>query len=163
MTDLPEATISPCNDCPWRREATRGWLGPFSAEEWIAIVHSDAPVACHQTLNGQKGWDAPGVKQCRGAAIFRENVCKSPRDPSVVTGPLDKESVFAWNDEFLAHHDSPLASWLAEQRDEAEPSVCDLCGEDLSDWSTPGDYVPAQDGVCGRCRAERESPKELGS
>jgi len=48
---LPQATPRPCNDCPWRRKSCAGWLGPF------------------------------GIKQCAGAAVYRANVCKSPRDP----------------------------------------------------------------------------------
>jgi len=120
--ELPPATANPCDDCPWRRVATRGWLGPFSAEEWLQIVHSDIAIACHQTLKGGDGWDQPGVKQCRGAAIFRENRFKSPRDPAVVTGPRDTERVFATNEEFLEHHTSPLADFLVKQREEERAS-----------------------------------------
>lgn len=112
---LPDATPNPCDACPWRRNATRGWLGPFPADDWIAIAQSDEPVACHQTISVSGEW-APGTLQCRGLAIFRENICKSPRNPEVITGPVDRERVFARPQEFLDHHDSPLAEWLEEQR-----------------------------------------------
>lgn len=113
--DLPPAAATPCQGCPWRRTAARGWLGPLTADEWIALVHTDAPIACHETITVSGEW-APGTLQCRGAAIFRENVCKSPRDPAVVTGPVDRRRVFAHNSEFLEHHAGPLADWLADQR-----------------------------------------------
>jgi hypothetical protein len=41
--DYPPAVPEPCNDCPWRRNATPGWLGPHTAEEWIKQAHSDTP------------------------------------------------------------------------------------------------------------------------
>jgi hypothetical protein len=115
MTALPGATDNPCGDCPWRRAATRGWLGPYSAEQWLTIVHSDEPIACHQTITTSGTWD--GALQCRGAAIFRENRFKLPRDPAVVVGPEDRVRVFSTDQEFVEHHHSPLADWLAEQRE----------------------------------------------
>jgi hypothetical protein len=100
--EYPPAVAQPCNDCPWRRVATPGWLGPDTPEGWIESAHSEAVIACHKTLN-RDGW-APGVHQCRGAAIFRENVMKTPRNPTVALGPEDTETVFANNKEFLEHH-----------------------------------------------------------
>ena len=107
---LPEATPSPCNECPWRREAEGGHLGPYSPLDWIKIAHSDSPIACHKTvvvtnpLEGIGDWDHPKIRQCRGAAIFRANVAKTPRNLDVITGPVDKESCFGTNEEFAAHH-----------------------------------------------------------
>lgn len=93
---------TPCNECPWRRISARGWLGPLKAEEWIELVQSDFYVACHKTIkvNGE----VEGTKQCAGAATFRGNVCKSPRDPEIVALPADREKVFASTREFLEHH-----------------------------------------------------------
>lgn len=102
--DLPESTPRPCNDCPWRRVSAPGWLGPYDADEWVALVHSDEPIACHETIVEDEEWG--GAKQCRGAATYRANVCKSPRDPSVAVGPVDREHVFASPVEFKAHHDA---------------------------------------------------------
>jgi hypothetical protein len=100
---LPPATAKPCVECPWRRIAAAGWLGPFSAERWIEIAHSDEAIACHRTIKKSGTWD--GASQCRGAAIFRANMFKLPRDPEVVTGPTDTETVFRDPAEFLAHHE----------------------------------------------------------
>jgi hypothetical protein len=83
-------------------------LGPFGPDEWVALAHSDEPIACHQTIDDDydesEAWDAPGIKQCAGAAIYRANVCKSPRDPEVARGEVDRETVFATPTEFKEHH-----------------------------------------------------------
>jgi hypothetical protein len=111
--EYPPPTPSPCNDCPWRRVATKGWLGPHDAIEWLQIAHGESAIACHQTIKGTivndsgenvGDWSHPAMRQCRGAAIFREHVMKSPRNPAVETGPPDPEHVFVTNAEFIEHH-----------------------------------------------------------
>lgn len=100
----PPAVKEPCNDCPWRRASTAGWLGPDDALGWLAAVHSETAIACHQTIPDGGGW-AENTKQCRGAAIFRYHVGKMPRNPSVTSGPKNPEKVFTTNAEFYAHHE----------------------------------------------------------
>ena len=113
---LPEVRSTPCFDCPWRRNAVKGWLGPYTAEEWQQLVHSDEAIACHTTLPSgdedvedlsameiQERWLAEGVRQCAGAAIYRTHIFKSPRDPQVATLPSDKETVFGMG-EFVPYH-----------------------------------------------------------
>jgi hypothetical protein len=77
----------------------------MDADEWVACAHSDEPIACHQTIVDDDDWDAEGIKQCRGAAQYRANVCKSPRDREVVVGPADREAIFSNPMEFKAHHE----------------------------------------------------------
>lgn len=102
MSALPDATPRPCNDCPWRRVSCAGWLGPFDAEEWIALAHSDEPIACHETIVEDDVWD--GAKQCMGAAIYRANIAKLPRNREVIVGKADREHVFSGPREFIDHH-----------------------------------------------------------
>lgn len=83
-----------CEDCPWARHSLRGWLGSLTAEEWIALAHSDGTAECH----AHTGVD------CAGLAIYRANVLKRPRDPNAFVLPKDKETVFATPDEFNEHH-----------------------------------------------------------
>lgn len=101
-TELPEAVKDPCSECPWRRESAPGWLGPQTAKEWIMTAHSETPIICHKTIKESGNYD--GTKQCRGAAIFRANVYKTPRRSDAAVGPQDTKIVFADNEEFLAHH-----------------------------------------------------------
>lgn len=84
---------TPCSDCPWSRDSLHGWLGGASPEEWIATAHSDAVIECH-TLRGA---------QCAGAAVYRANVCKSPRGDALRL-PRDTAAVFSNPMEFTAHH-----------------------------------------------------------
>lgn len=84
----------PCGDCPWRRDALPGWLGGASPAHWISLVLSDEQVPCH-TLTGA---------QCAGAAIFRGNICKLPRDRGNLRLKADREAVFSHPQAFLDHH-----------------------------------------------------------
>lgn len=88
----------PCGDCPWARTALNGWLGMMTPEAWLHEARSESAHDCH-TLSGA---------QCAGLAIYRANVCKSPRDKRVLRLPVDRERVFATPGEFLAHHHAPL-------------------------------------------------------
>lgn len=103
---LPPAVARPCNDCPWRRRAAPGWLGPYPPEGWLEIAHSDQPIACHRTIEQDGDWETERIRQCAGAAIFRQNVAKSPRpgDDAAHAFEPDKENVFATDAEFVEHH-----------------------------------------------------------
>jgi hypothetical protein len=85
----------PCSDCPWRRDALPGWLGSMTADEWTAAVHGEASVECHTLLGAQ----------CAGAAIYRANICKLPRDPRQLRLPKDRAAVFGRPGEFISHHE----------------------------------------------------------
>ncbi len=107
---LPQPKASPCFDCPWRRDAQPGWLGPATADEWVKTAQSDSPILCHLTIvnsdDGYADWDDPDLRQCAGAAIFRNNVCKLPRHPCDAAHDFtaDRDTVFGWYDEFTTHH-----------------------------------------------------------
>jgi len=84
----------PCSDCPWARTSLNGWLGGATDDQWLRTAHSDQKVPCH-TLRGV---------QCAGLAIYRANVAKTPRDPSVLVLPKDHSAVFSTPMEFVEHH-----------------------------------------------------------
>ena len=95
----------PCRQCPWRRKSAPGLLGPWDARDWLDLAHSDEAIACHLTIpEGSDGRDTALMEQCSGAAIFRGNVAKRPRDKTVIVLPRD-DAVFTSNAEFLAHHE----------------------------------------------------------
>lgn len=107
ISELPPVRKSPCSECPWRRNALGGFLGPNSPEEWIEVAHSEQPIACHKSIkvvqdDGLGDWNDPAIRQCAGAAIFRSNVFKLPH--IAATLPADREKVFARNAEFIEHH-----------------------------------------------------------
>lgn len=84
----------PCSDCPWRRASLRGWVGSATPEAWIQAAHGEERIDCH-TIEGP---------QCAGAATYRANVGKLPRDSSLLTLPRNTTTVFGGRDEFLEHH-----------------------------------------------------------
>jgi len=97
-----DATVqpeNPCSDCPLRRDSLSGWLGGTGTpDDWVACLHSDARMDCH-VLRGA---------QCAGAAIYRANVYKSPRDKTVLRLAPNREQVFSSPGEFVTHHSEPL-------------------------------------------------------
>lgn len=99
--ETPKQHQQPCSDCPWARTALPGWLGDNDVAEWMRIVHGDGIIECH-ALKG------PSCShQCAGAAIYRANVCKTSRDPEVLTLPADSKKVFTWG-EFEKHHEKGI-------------------------------------------------------
>jgi hypothetical protein len=103
---MKRPTGSPCNECPWRRESLRGFLGPYDADEWIGLAHGDGKVACHLTIVEDDVEE--GTTACSGAAIYRRNVAKSPRGvPFDHQLDSDYEAVFATPPEFIGHHKGP--------------------------------------------------------
>lgn len=93
---------SPCHDCPWRRNAAQGWLGKLSARQWVEEAHGESFILCHVKAKSDNVATEP---QCAGAATFRANVCKLPRDPEQLKLPADRAAVFSNRVEFLNHHE----------------------------------------------------------
>lgn len=89
----------PCRDCPWARKSLRGWLGGATAQEWVEAVHGEAKIDCHTA-----------TVQCAGAAIFRGNVFKLPRNTTCLKLPSNREIVFGTDSEFFNHHENGRAS-----------------------------------------------------
>ncbi len=87
---------SPCSDCPFARASLPGWLGGETVENWLQDAHGEGIIPCHVLAGAQ----------CAGAAIYRRNVLKRPRDPEVLVLGADRVTVFATPPEFAAHHES---------------------------------------------------------
>ena len=85
---------TPCSDCPWSRDSIPGWLGGATVDDWLTAIQSDEPIDCH-ALKGP---------QCAGAAIYRGNTFKLPRDPGVLRLDANKTHTFSGPDEFREHH-----------------------------------------------------------
>lgn len=86
---------TPCHDCPWRRNAIAGWTGDKSPDEWLQMAHGETKVMCH----------CIGNQQCAGLAMYRANVCKIPRDSSILTLGENIATVFKSKEEFKEHHE----------------------------------------------------------
>ena len=105
-TPAGKQITKPCSDCPWARDALNGWLGGNTAHEWIIMAHGETPIECHVH---------PDV-QCAGAAIYRANVGKVPRDRTLLVLPADPAIVFANAGEFHEHHGKTPERKLKERQ-----------------------------------------------
>ncbi|GAA2097626.1 hypothetical protein GCM10009726_06250 [Nocardioides furvisabuli] len=91
---LLEAAKKPCNECPWRRNAEPGFLGPHPANEWAAMAHSGGLITCHKTIKVDKDPSQPSLRQCAGAATFRSNAAiQGQGGLENAIGPDDPENV----------------------------------------------------------------------
>lgn len=75
----------PCRECPFRRKALKGWLGPDSPREVWAKVHSDSPAGypCHMDVakaSDEDLTDPDSVEQCVGALVHAKKTCKQYSD-----------------------------------------------------------------------------------
>lgn len=96
----------PCRECPWRKESMPGWLGASQPGEFLQQSDQGHRMPCHLAVNyDSPNWEkqAKTAPQCAGHAIFLSNRCKSPA-PGVLKLPADREEVFTWPHEFVAHH-----------------------------------------------------------
>jgi len=86
----------PCNECPFLRTATRGWLGGSHPQDFLDASLSDASVVCHKALDHRRH-DALLRSligpRCAGAAMMRGELVDS------------NGQVFANKEEFLKYHD----------------------------------------------------------
>lgn len=89
-------TAAPCGDCAFRRNAVPGWLGDADAQDWIRMAHGETRIECHTRQDHA---------QCAGAAIYRTNVHKLPRDRSLLLLPADRGRVFTSAADFVAYHE----------------------------------------------------------
>lgn len=101
----------PCNECPFRRTAPAGWLGPWNVEDLLRSL-ATTPFPCHRTIHGQEDMSDNTLQGCAGAAIFLNNKLEMSRHPltykhqQLCKGvPQEiKDSVFQWPNEFRQHH-----------------------------------------------------------
>lgn len=96
---------TPCNECPWRLSAPKGWLGGHSAEFYAdSVAMNDSP-ACHLSDHGP---DSPKTAFCVGALACAANACIVPyhqegaREARVAIGK--REDVFSHPSKFYEHH-----------------------------------------------------------
>lgn len=99
-----------CRECPLSRTSAAGYLGGYSVENYLQILHGDAAIACHMSP-GFHERDHARQRHCTGVCAYRANVSKLPRDSGSqeairLIGP-DRERFFATPAEFAAHHRSP--------------------------------------------------------
>jgi hypothetical protein len=86
--------VVPCNECPFRRQSLKGWLGENNPVNFVVCAQIETPVQCH------KKWSM----QCAGRATMWANSAKVPRDPKLLRVEPNRTTVFSNIMEFMKHH-----------------------------------------------------------
>ena len=79
----------PCEGCPFRKNAAKGWLGSYTAEEIIEHALREIPFFCHIDVERQHGyeesdweeWAFENGQMCAGYLVMMRKMAKLPRDP----------------------------------------------------------------------------------
>lgn len=107
-----KATPKPCDQCPFRKIAPPGWLGPWKGPEELLIpVLGEAGFICHMTL---KAGHEKTHRLCAGSLICANKSFKTYRDPDLYAEQIK----FGRNvdvldaQEFIAHHKKTLEEYL---------------------------------------------------
>ena len=110
-----EPTAKPCRECPLRKDSLPGYLGGYTAEQYIQILHSDAAIACH--LSPGFPHDHSQQRHCTGVCGYRANVGKMPRGPDAalaVQSVGKSDQFFGSPQEFTEHHKTASDVYRAE-------------------------------------------------
>jgi hypothetical protein len=112
---MQEALPSPCVECPLRRDSAPGYLGGYTPEMYIEVLHSPASLACHRSQGFHEGV-IETQRHCTGVAAYRANVghvcmahtpagiiVTNAHDSTVLIGE-DHEHYFSSPEEFVEHH-----------------------------------------------------------
>ena len=102
----PPAKVA-CAECPLRKDSHPGYLGGYTPEMYVEVLHSPASIACHLANTGL----ADDQRHCVGVCAYRANVGYVPAIFGVptlaanATKVVGKDSQFFESaEEFSKHH-----------------------------------------------------------
>lgn len=115
--------IAPCNECPFRRVSTPGYIGKnVTAAVYVGQAAGPFWLPCHkeEQYNLQNPMESMNrvdqIAQCAGAAHYRANTGVAVLMPNEIHHlPPDRDKVFATPAELLAHHDQVTIEEAEEQ------------------------------------------------
>ena len=98
----------PCVECPLRRDAQPGYLGGYTPEMYVQVLHSPALIACHNSPGFHTG-EVGKQRQCTGVCAYRANSAVPIAEcyKAAVAGveAIGKDDrFFAQPGEFIAYH-----------------------------------------------------------
>lgn len=112
---MKPALVSPCVECPLRKDSASGYLGGYTPEMYLEILYSPASIACHSSPGFHEGV-IETQRHCTGVAAFRANVgyvCSVPTPHGLVPTTAhestkligsDTEHYFDTPEAFVEHH-----------------------------------------------------------
>ena len=88
---MKRAVPKPCNQCPFRRNSMRGYLGPWTGRvlDFLHDALSEGGFACHKTIKVEGVW-TPDTRVCAGSLIFANKGAKHYR-PGTELAKLQQE------------------------------------------------------------------------
>lgn len=98
----------PCNECPFRKDSLRGYLGPWTGRvlDFLHDAMSEGGFACHQTIEINNHW-TPRTRVCAGSLRFANKCAKYYRDEELAelqeTQPKDDPNILGLL-EFTKYH-----------------------------------------------------------
>lgn len=84
---------TPCNQCPFKKDSLKGYLGASTPVEFLEQAESDIVMPCHLHIDYED--------------VNLRNRCKSPRNNVIQKGDSNKE-VFDAAQEFYNHHSDKI-------------------------------------------------------
>lgn len=78
-----------CAECPFRRNAAPGWLGPWTPKQINQIAESDEDFICHKSVEALAAEGLSDIEidtfgqHCVGMLRYRNTLAKLSRDPQV--------------------------------------------------------------------------------
>jgi hypothetical protein len=89
------------------RASTPGYLGGYTPEQYLAVLHGPADLACHLSKGFAEG-NRAAQRSCTGVAVYRRNCGLKPFGANAMDAVRhvkpNRELVFAGPEEFLRHH-----------------------------------------------------------
>lgn len=98
----------PCDECPFKKNSLKGWLGGETAESTFEMVKHETDFACHKTRDKEKPSE---MSRCRGFLLFTRKICKIPKYNQELKEIVEKIDFKTANNanilglaEFFEHH-----------------------------------------------------------
>lgn len=93
----------PCGECPFRKNAPRGWLGPWNPTSILQQAFSEFGLACHMTAD-----NPDAISMCAGSIICANKSAKKYRNTKLaqLQQGLGEDDNVLTAFEFIKHHKS---------------------------------------------------------
>lgn len=106
-----------CDDCPWRKNSLKGWLGDQDPELFTDIIKSGSKLPCHKTQKKQMNLNEldedDSILHCRGSLITMKNNCIRSRNEKIakLQDKIEQDpNFFKTLKDFEKYHKDPFYS-----------------------------------------------------
>ena len=87
-----------CQECPFRANALKGWLGPYSIDDFEVMIRHDIDLVCHIDIDKQPIGYTPAQitkhgQACVGMLRYMNSMFKQSRNPEKLKAQLKLKTV----------------------------------------------------------------------